>query len=202
MEKVPETRRSPVGLFPGVPFGRHSRTDRVRSREGLGVQPENSRRRGGNYSLCDTKRWKDFTAPGNILCSLSSHATVVCGDLTFVFVTCLCSFQEVSIRDPGFGWDQGPDLDHFSNRTRQVLQFMNPNKINMDLLVELIGYIGTAPIFPDTRCLGIFYSADAHLYFAREISAVCRGGRSCAGVPSGPGSHSAALWSTVFRQEV
>lgn len=58
------------------------------------------------------------------------------------------------IRDPGSGWDLGPDLDHFSNRTRQVLQFMNPNKINMDLLVELIDYIGTAPIFPYTR-LGI-----------------------------------------------
>uniref|UniRef100_A0A665UX62 ATP-dependent RNA helicase DHX29 n=1 Tax=Echeneis naucrates TaxID=173247 RepID=A0A665UX62_ECHNA len=32
------------------------------------------------------------------------------------------------------GWDLGPDLDHFSSRTRQVLQYMNPNKINMDLL--------------------------------------------------------------------
>lgn len=54
-------------------------------------------------------------------------------------------FQEVIIRDPGSGWELGADLDHFSNRTRQVLQFMNPNKINMDLLVELIAYIGTAP---------------------------------------------------------
>lgn len=74
-----------------------------------------------------------------------------CGDLTFVFVTCLCLFQEVIIKDPGSGLDLGPDLDHFSNRTRQALQFMNPNKINMDLLVELIAYIGTAPIFPYTH---------------------------------------------------
>lgn len=73
-----------------------------------------------------------------------------CGELTFVVVTCLCLFQEVIIRDPSSSWVLGPDLDHFSNRTRQVLQFMNPNKINMDLLVELIGYIGTAPIFPYT----------------------------------------------------
>lgn len=63
-------------------------------------------------------------------------------------------FQEMIIRDPGSGWELGPDLDHFSNRTRQVLQFMNPNKINMDLLVELIAYIGTAPIFTFTGCLG------------------------------------------------
>lgn len=60
----------------GVPFGRHSRTDRVRSREGLRVQPENSRRRRGNYGLCDAKRWKDFTAPGKRPLA-SSHATVL-----------------------------------------------------------------------------------------------------------------------------
>lgn len=79
-----------------------------------------------------------------------------CGELTFVCVTCLCLFQEVIIRDPAFGWDLGPDLDHFSTRTRQVLQFMNPNKINMDLLVELIAYIGTALIVPYTRIVSVF----------------------------------------------
>lgn len=47
------------------------------------------------------------------------------------------------MRDSSSGWDLGPDLDHFSSRTRQVLQYMNPNKINMDLLVDLIDYIGT-----------------------------------------------------------
>lgn len=46
------------------------------------------------------------------------------------------------MRDSTSGWDLGPELDHFSSRTRQVLQYMNPNKINMDLLVELIAYIG------------------------------------------------------------
>lgn len=74
-----------------------------------------------------------------------------CGQLTSVFVTCAGLFQEVIARDPGLGCDLGPDLDHFSNRTRQVLQFMNPNKINMDLLVELIAYIGAAAAFPSTR---------------------------------------------------
>lgn len=47
------------------------------------------------------------------------------------------------MRDSSAGWDLGPDLDHFSSRTRQVLQYMNPNKINMDLLVDLVDYLGT-----------------------------------------------------------
>ncbi|XP_061887217.1 ATP-dependent RNA helicase DHX29 [Entelurus aequoreus] len=55
--------------------------------------------------------------------------------------------QEVIIRDSSSGWDLGPDLDHFSSRTRQVLQYMNPNKINMDLLVELINYLDKSPQF-------------------------------------------------------
>lgn len=54
----------------------------------------------------------------------------------------LSLLQEVIVRDSS-GWDLGPELDHFSSRTRQVLQYMNPNKINMDLLVDLVDYIGT-----------------------------------------------------------
>lgn len=49
------------------------------------------------------------------------------------------------MRDSSSGWDLGPDLDHFSSRTRQVLQFMNPNKINVDLLVDLLDYLGIIP---------------------------------------------------------
>lgn len=58
------------------------------------------------------------------------------------YVTVFCLFQEVIVRDSSSGWDLGPDLDHFSSRTRQVLQYMNPNKINMDLLVDLVDYLG------------------------------------------------------------
>ncbi|XP_034047813.1 ATP-dependent RNA helicase DHX29 [Thalassophryne amazonica] len=54
--------------------------------------------------------------------------------------------QEVIVRDSA-GWDLGPDLDHFSSRTRQVLQYMNPNKINMDLLLDLIDYLDKSPQF-------------------------------------------------------
>uniref|UniRef100_A0A3Q3FY04 RNA helicase n=1 Tax=Labrus bergylta TaxID=56723 RepID=A0A3Q3FY04_9LABR len=55
--------------------------------------------------------------------------------------------QEVIVRDSSSGWDLGPDLDHFSSRTRHVLQHMNPNKINMDLLVDLIDYLDKSPQF-------------------------------------------------------
>ncbi|TNN58690.1 ATP-dependent RNA helicase DHX29 [Liparis tanakae] len=54
--------------------------------------------------------------------------------------------QEVILRDSS-GWDLGPDLDHFSSRTRQMLQYMNPNKINMDLLIDLIDYLDKSPQF-------------------------------------------------------
>uniref|UniRef100_UPI003AAEB046 ATP-dependent RNA helicase DHX29 isoform X1 n=1 Tax=Centroberyx gerrardi TaxID=166262 RepID=UPI003AAEB046 len=54
--------------------------------------------------------------------------------------------QEVIVRDSP-GWDLGPDLDHFSSRTRQVLQYMNPNKINMDLMLDLIDYLVKSPQF-------------------------------------------------------
>ncbi|XP_069026019.1 ATP-dependent RNA helicase DHX29 [Embiotoca jacksoni] len=57
--------------------------------------------------------------------------------------------QEVIMRDSSSGWDLGPDLDHFSSRTRLVLQYMNPNKINMDLLVDLVYYLDKAPQFAD-----------------------------------------------------
>ncbi|XP_030005917.1 ATP-dependent RNA helicase DHX29-like [Sphaeramia orbicularis] len=56
--------------------------------------------------------------------------------------------QEVIVRDSS-GWDLGPDLDHFSSRTRHVLQYMNPNKINMDLLVDLMDYLDKSPQFAE-----------------------------------------------------
>lgn len=46
------------------------------------------------------------------------------------------------MRDSGSGWDLGPELDHFSSRTRHVLQYMNPNKINVDLILDLLEYLG------------------------------------------------------------
>lgn len=46
------------------------------------------------------------------------------------------------MRDPGVCWDLGPDMDCFSSRTRLALQHMNPNKINMELILELLEYLG------------------------------------------------------------
>ncbi|KTF86856.1 hypothetical protein cypCar_00013871 [Cyprinus carpio] len=50
--------------------------------------------------------------------------------------------QELIMRDSGSGLDLGPELDHFSKRTRHVLQYMNPNKINMDLILDILEYLG------------------------------------------------------------
>lgn len=76
---------------------------------------------------------------------------------------CAPLFQEVIVRDSSSGWDLGPDLDHFSSRTRHVLQYMNPNKINMDLLVDLIDYLGTQT---GSICHGFIHV----LYIKYEIS--------------------------------
>ncbi|XP_046900623.1 ATP-dependent RNA helicase dhx29 [Hypomesus transpacificus] len=55
--------------------------------------------------------------------------------------------QEFIVKDSGSGWDLGPDLDHFSGRTRHALQYMNPNKINMDLVLDLLEYLDKSPQF-------------------------------------------------------
>uniref|UniRef100_A0A8C7VYC1 ATP-dependent RNA helicase DHX29 n=1 Tax=Oncorhynchus mykiss TaxID=8022 RepID=A0A8C7VYC1_ONCMY len=55
--------------------------------------------------------------------------------------------QEFIVKDTGSGWDLGPDLDHFSSRTRHALQYMNPNKINMELVLDLLDYLDKSPQF-------------------------------------------------------
>ncbi|CAL8278960.1 unnamed protein product [Merluccius merluccius] len=55
--------------------------------------------------------------------------------------------QEFLVKDSNAGWDLGPDLDHFSSRTRHVLQYMNPNKINVELLLDIIDYLDKSPQF-------------------------------------------------------
>uniref|UniRef100_A0A7N9ARC3 ATP-dependent RNA helicase DHX29 n=1 Tax=Mastacembelus armatus TaxID=205130 RepID=A0A7N9ARC3_9TELE len=68
------------------------------------------------------------------------------------------------MRDSSSGWDLGPDLDHFSSRTRQVLQYMNPNKINMDLLVDLIDYLDKSPQFAEMNgAVLVFLPGLAHI---------------------------------------
>ncbi|XP_072515206.1 ATP-dependent RNA helicase DHX29 [Salminus brasiliensis] len=56
--------------------------------------------------------------------------------------------QEMIMRDSA-GWDLGPELDHFSSRTRRALQYMNPNKINMDLILDLLAYLDRSPQFAE-----------------------------------------------------
>uniref|UniRef100_A0A672JZQ7 RNA helicase n=1 Tax=Sinocyclocheilus grahami TaxID=75366 RepID=A0A672JZQ7_SINGR len=72
--------------------------------------------------------------------------------------------QEPIVRDSGSGWDLSPELDHFSNRTRHVLQYMNPNKINMDLILDLLEYLDKSPQFRDVDgAVLIFLPGLAHI---------------------------------------
>uniref|UniRef100_A0A673N847 ATP-dependent RNA helicase DHX29 n=1 Tax=Sinocyclocheilus rhinocerous TaxID=307959 RepID=A0A673N847_9TELE len=72
--------------------------------------------------------------------------------------------QELIVRDSDPGWDLSPELDHFSNRTRHVLQYMNPNKINMDLILDLLEYLDKSPQFRDVDgAVLIFLPGLAHI---------------------------------------
>ncbi|XP_061119736.1 ATP-dependent RNA helicase DHX29 [Conger conger] len=72
--------------------------------------------------------------------------------------------QDFVPRDPGAGWDGGPDLDHYSSRTRHALQYMNPNKINMDLILDLLDYLDKSPQFADIRGAAlVFLPGLAHI---------------------------------------
>ncbi|KAG5834335.1 hypothetical protein ANANG_G00260440 [Anguilla anguilla] len=72
--------------------------------------------------------------------------------------------QDFVIRDPGAGWDGGPDLDHYSSRTRHALQYMNPNKINMDLILDLLDYLDKSPQFADVDgAVLVFLPGLAHI---------------------------------------
>uniref|UniRef100_A0A6Q2Z0N6 ATP-dependent RNA helicase DHX29 n=1 Tax=Esox lucius TaxID=8010 RepID=A0A6Q2Z0N6_ESOLU len=66
--------------------------------------------------------------------------------------------------DSGAGWDLGPDLDHFSSRTRHALQYMNPNKINMELVLDLLNYLDKSPQFAEVDgAVLVFLPGLAHI---------------------------------------
>uniref|UniRef100_A0A673N863 ATP-dependent RNA helicase DHX29 n=1 Tax=Sinocyclocheilus rhinocerous TaxID=307959 RepID=A0A673N863_9TELE len=78
--------------------------------------------------------------------------------------TLLICLSELIVRDSDPGWDLSPELDHFSNRTRHVLQYMNPNKINMDLILDLLEYLDKSPQFRDVDgAVLIFLPGLAHI---------------------------------------
>ncbi|KAJ7986937.1 hypothetical protein DPEC_G00333560 [Dallia pectoralis] len=72
--------------------------------------------------------------------------------------------QEFIVKDTGSGWDLGPDLDHFSSRTRHALQYMNPNKINMELVLDLLEYLDKSPQFAEVDgAVLVFLPGLAHI---------------------------------------
>ncbi|XP_055087417.1 ATP-dependent RNA helicase DHX29 [Periophthalmus magnuspinnatus] len=77
--------------------------------------------------------------------------------------------QEVIIKDSS-SWDLGPDLDHFSSRTKHVLQHMNPNKINMDLLTDLMDYLNKSPQFAEVDgAVLVFLPGIAHIQQLHDL---------------------------------
>ncbi len=83
--------------------------------------------------------------------------------------------QELIMRDSGSGWSLGPELDHFSSRTRHLLQYMNPNKINMDLILDILEYLGNithTPYFKhrvsNHMCLIMIHSVLLAVSFLKE----------------------------------
>lgn len=78
--------------------------------------------------------------------------------------------QELIVRDSGSGWDLGPELDHFSSRTRHALQYMNPNKINMDLILDLLAYLDKSPQFRDVDgAVLVFLPGLAHIQQLHDL---------------------------------
>ncbi|XP_051766444.1 ATP-dependent RNA helicase DHX29 [Ctenopharyngodon idella] len=78
--------------------------------------------------------------------------------------------QELIVRDSGSGWDLGPELDHFSSRTRHVLQYMNPSKINMDLILDLLAYLDKSPQFRDVDgAVLVFLPGLAHIQQLHDL---------------------------------
>ncbi|KAG7476986.1 hypothetical protein MATL_G00088600 [Megalops atlanticus] len=72
--------------------------------------------------------------------------------------------QEFVTRDSGAGWEGGLDLGHYSNRTRHAVQYMNPNKINMDLILDLLAYLDKSPQFADVHgAVLVFLPGLAHI---------------------------------------
>ncbi|RXM90891.1 ATP-dependent RNA helicase DHX29 [Acipenser ruthenus] len=53
--------------------------------------------------------------------------------------------QEFIVKDTGPIWDLGSDLQNYSSRTGHAVQYMNPNKINMDLILDLLDFLDKSP---------------------------------------------------------
>ncbi|TRY65278.1 hypothetical protein DNTS_015441 [Danionella cerebrum] len=79
--------------------------------------------------------------------------------------------QELIPRDSQTsGWDLGPEMDHFSSRTRHVLQYMNPNKINMDLILDLLAYLDKSPQFCNVEgAVLVFLPGLAHIQQLHDL---------------------------------
>lgn len=61
----------------------------------------------------------------------------------FSFFLLTLVFQEYVPVQSGSGIDLAPYYAKYSNRTQQAILYMNPYKINLELILELLAYLGT-----------------------------------------------------------
>ncbi|XP_039606285.1 ATP-dependent RNA helicase DHX29 [Polypterus senegalus] len=72
--------------------------------------------------------------------------------------------QEFIVKDSGSCCETGTHLQDYSKRTRHTLQYMNPNKINMDLILDLLEYLDRTPQFKEVNgAVLIFLPGLAHI---------------------------------------
>ncbi|XP_067424694.1 ATP-dependent RNA helicase DHX29 isoform X2 [Emydura macquarii macquarii] len=72
--------------------------------------------------------------------------------------------QEYVPLQSGSGVDLGPHYQKYSNRTRQAIFYMNPYKINLDLILELLAFLDRSPQFKNIEgAVLIFLPGLAHI---------------------------------------
>ncbi|XP_023679147.2 ATP-dependent RNA helicase dhx29 isoform X1 [Paramormyrops kingsleyae] len=74
------------------------------------------------------------------------------------------AYQEFVSRCPGGGWDSSCDLESYSNRTHHAIQYMNPHKVNMELILDLLVHLDKSPQFRDVDgAVLVFLPGLAHI---------------------------------------
>lgn len=75
----------------------------------------------------------------------------------------LFPFQEYVPVQSGSGIDLSPYYEKYSSRTQQAVFYMNPYKINLELILELLAYLGTF-------CFLSLYTCDCPLDYLPELA--------------------------------
>lgn len=94
-------------------------------------------------------------------CSLCSSEIL---RMWFFFLLTLV-FQEYIPIQSGSGINLTPYYAKYSNRTQQAILYMNPYKINLELILELLAYLGTSsPLLKKFMYLGLSFGFIFHCF--------------------------------------